>query len=56
MPRLQITRGYGDKSSKESVASERENPPEADEDKKELRRQIKRWWEGVADHLDKLVS
>lgn len=25
------------------------------EDKKALRREIKKWWEGVADHMDKLV-
>jgi 1-phosphatidylinositol-3-phosphate 5-kinase len=55
VPRLQLTRGYGDKSSKESIASERDIA-EVDEEKKELRRQIKRWWEGVTDHLDKLVS
>ncbi|KAF9456920.1 hypothetical protein BDZ94DRAFT_1326638 [Collybia nuda] len=54
VPRLQITRGNGDKSSKESVASEPKNTPDIDEDKKELRREIKRWWEGVTDHLDKL--
>ena len=24
--------------------------------KEELRRKIKRWWEGIADHVDKIVS
>ena len=24
-------------------------------DRNELRRQIKKWWEGVSDHLDKIV-
>lgn len=28
----------------------------AEEDKKVLRREIKRWWEGITDHMDKLVS
>ena len=27
-----------------------------DTDKKELRQEIKRWWQGVAEHLDKVVS
>jgi hypothetical protein len=26
-----------------------------DEERKQLRREIKRWWEGVADHMDSLV-
>ena len=28
----------------------------ADEEKKVLRREIKSWWQGVAEHIDKLVS
>lgn len=28
---------------------------DVDERKKALRREIKRWWEGIADHIDKLV-
>lgn len=27
-----------------------------DTDKKELRQEIKRWWQAVAEHLDKVVS
>ena len=50
VPRLQITR---EKSPPSTSISE--HPPE-DYDKKTLRREIKRWWEGVADHIDKLVS
>lgn len=57
VPRLQITRGSGDKNIRESLGSTgMQIDNDNTEDKKELRREIKRWWEGIADHLDKLVS
>jgi hypothetical protein len=30
--------------------------PAVDEEKRALRSEIKAWWEGVADHLDRLVG
>lgn len=64
VPRLQITRKSGDKGgARASVASSTStedgsvksgNTP-VDEEKRTLRREIKAWWEGVADHMDKLV-
>jgi 1-phosphatidylinositol-3-phosphate 5-kinase len=43
--------------SGESVGSfEEELEKEHDESKKVLRKEIKTWWEGVADHMDRLVS
>jgi 1-phosphatidylinositol-3-phosphate 5-kinase len=35
---------------------DKEKDNDKDMDKKELRRQIKRWWEGIADHMDALVG
>lgn len=56
VPRLQITRGT-DKSSPTPTrsGSEAEPPEVVGEKKKILRKEIKRWWEGVSDHIDKLV-
>lgn len=66
VPRLQITRKFGDKgaaSARSSIASASATSVSGgggagtpvDEEKRALRREIKAWWEGVADHLDKLV-
>jgi 1-phosphatidylinositol-3-phosphate 5-kinase len=56
-PRLQIIRGV-DKAP--SPFTKVEVPLNADGDqsieRKELRRQIRTWWEGVSDHLDKIVG
>ncbi|KAJ8695190.1 hypothetical protein PTI98_007805 [Pleurotus ostreatus] len=66
VPRLQILRMYGEKASKESpttgtrtstsmvstISEVEERSTEAE--KRVLRREIKTWWEGVADHIDKL--
>lgn len=60
VPRLQITRG-SDKSARTSAGSTppvdhpKPNEVVGSEDKKVLRQEIKRWWEGVADYVDKLV-
>ncbi|KAJ6535129.1 hypothetical protein B0H19DRAFT_1271776 [Mycena capillaripes] len=70
VPRLQITRKIGDKdkgsgassaSARSSIASgvsgaSGGGPAPVDEEKRALRREIKAWWEGVADHLDKLET
>ena len=57
VPRLQIVR---DTTEKASVPHTRSGKKEKSEDearpKKELRREIKKWWEGVADHIDKIVE
>jgi 1-phosphatidylinositol-3-phosphate 5-kinase len=57
VPRLQITRSNGDKYARNSIDKEDPNTDNnGEEEKKLLRREIKSWWEGVADHMDKLVS
>jgi 1-phosphatidylinositol-3-phosphate 5-kinase len=35
---------------------EQEKDGDGDVEKRELRREIKKWWEGVADHMDTLVG
>ncbi|KAJ7127895.1 hypothetical protein C8R44DRAFT_873667 [Mycena epipterygia] len=63
VPRLQITRKSGDKAARASMASSTSTEGSAksggapvDEEKRALRREIKAWWEGVADHMDKLET
>ncbi|KAJ7687858.1 hypothetical protein B0H17DRAFT_1069454 [Mycena rosella] len=63
VPRLQIVRkggGGGDKSARTSMASSRDEEGKdgkpVEEEKRTLRREIKAWWEGVADHMDKLET
>lgn len=62
VPRLQITRrANGDKSAQNSIKNEDGYGSEdansaAEEEKKVLRREIKAWWQGISDHMDKLVS
>ncbi|KAF7313499.1 hypothetical protein HMN09_00505800 [Mycena chlorophos] len=69
VPRLQITRrglpapalekGKGkakDDSSISSASHHNLKPPPIEEDKKILRKEIKAWWEGVADHMEKLET
>ena len=55
VPRLQIVRGNGGRLSRDPVATQTENT-EPEEERRVLRREIKRWWEAIADHMDKLVS
>ena len=57
VPRLQIVRDATEKANvphaplgKKEVSEDEARP------KKELRREIKKWWEGVADHIDKIVE
>ncbi|KAF8797636.1 hypothetical protein BYT27DRAFT_7265512 [Phlegmacium glaucopus] len=52
VPRLQIRRGT-EKASVPQTLKEERAEDEASQ-KKELRREIKKWWEGVADHIDKI--
>lgn len=53
MPRLQFTRdGWVEKMPLAMACNSMIN----DTDKKELRQEIKHWWQAVADHLDKVVS
>ncbi|KAJ6515534.1 hypothetical protein C8R45DRAFT_1067124 [Mycena sanguinolenta] len=71
VPRLQITRKGGDKSARSSIASATTSnsmkddasmtsaastAQSMDEEKRALRKEIKAWWEGVADHMDKLET
>jgi 1-phosphatidylinositol-3-phosphate 5-kinase len=57
VPRLQVQR-VGEKVSKTPTeASEISLEEEETEDEKRaLRREIRQWWQGVADHIDSLVS
>ena len=55
VPRLQIVRTGNSKSPK-PVEAEESDVDEGDEDKRNLRREIKVFWECVSDHVDKLVS
>lgn len=59
VPRLQIIRGNGDRSARNSMTKDdrtaNDKAGAADEEKKTLRREIKVWWEGIADRMDKLV-
>ncbi|KAJ7748858.1 hypothetical protein B0H14DRAFT_2983246, partial [Mycena olivaceomarginata] len=43
-------------TSASGSAKEGKEGPAVDEEKRALRREIKAWWEGVADHLDGLVD
>jgi 1-phosphatidylinositol-3-phosphate 5-kinase len=53
VPRLQFTKaGIPDRATKLRI----EPPsPEAEDEKRILRREIKTWWQGVSNHLDELV-
>ncbi|KAL1729012.1 hypothetical protein EV714DRAFT_274120 [Schizophyllum commune] len=53
VPRLQIVRTGNSKSPK-PVEAEESDVDEGDEDKRNLRREIKVFWECVSDHVDKL--
>ena len=56
VPRLQLTRD-AEKVSAHSVFGRKEEGTEDEtSQKKDLRREIKKWWEGVADHIDKIVK
>ena len=60
VPRLQMTsqreREKCSLSLEAVPGGEDKDKGDRDGEKKELRREIKRWWEGVADHMDTLVS
>ncbi|KAG5643166.1 hypothetical protein DXG03_001496 [Asterophora parasitica] len=62
VPRLQITHSERctgrDSSSSTGQGSgvESVDDTEEEKEKRELRREIRRWWEGVADHMDKLEA
>jgi hypothetical protein len=53
MPRLQFTRDGRVEKSPPAMAS---NTMNDDTDKKELRQEIKNWWQAVAEHLDEVVG
>ncbi|KAJ3508125.1 hypothetical protein NLJ89_g5924 [Agrocybe chaxingu] len=56
-PRLQITRGVEKPTPPQSSAGRKQEDSESEEEpnqKKILRKEIKKWWEGVADHIDKI--
>lgn len=53
VPRLQILRDTG---VPHILLGNKEGSEDEARSKKELRREIKKWWEGVADHIDKIVS
>ena len=55
VPRLQITRGTEKANVPVCLSEPQERTEDEDRPKKELRREIKKWWEGVADHIDKIV-
>ena len=52
MPRLQFTKGGGVEKTSQAAAP---NSGFDDTDKKELRQEIKCWWQAIAEHLDKVV-
>ena len=54
MPRLQFTKGGWVEKEKLPQATSK-NQAADDLDKKELKQEIKRWWQAVAEHLDKVV-
>ncbi|CAK5273015.1 unnamed protein product [Mycena citricolor] len=58
VPRLQITRKFGDKLGKHDSQSTTTSVMvnDADDEKRTLRREIKAWWEGIADHMDQLET
>ncbi|KAH9028723.1 hypothetical protein EDB84DRAFT_1563020 [Lactarius hengduanensis] len=51
MPKLQFTKGGWVEKNPQATAP---NPAPDDPDKKELRQEIKYWWQAVAEHLDKV--
>jgi 1-phosphatidylinositol-3-phosphate 5-kinase len=53
VPRLQVVRSGMVEHSGRSVDDK--TLAEDDEAKKTLRREIRAWWQGVAEHLDRLV-
>ncbi|KAH8985256.1 hypothetical protein EDB86DRAFT_3105782 [Lactarius hatsudake] len=53
MPKLQFTKGGWVEKSPQATAP---NPAPDDPDKKELRQEIKYWWQAVAEHLDKVEA
>jgi hypothetical protein len=53
MPRLHFMRNGWVEKTPPAVAC---NTIIEDVDKKELRQEIKHWWQAVAEHLDKVVS
>jgi hypothetical protein len=53
MPRLQFTKGGWVEKTPPPATS---NPLVDDTEKKELRQEIKYWWQAVAEHLDKVVG
>ena len=56
VPRLQIVRDTDKASVPQTLLGNKEGSEGEAKPKKELRREIKKWWEGVADHIDKIVS
>lgn len=56
VPRLQIVRDTEKASIPHTLLGNKERSEDDARPKKELRREIKKWWEGVADHIDKIVS
>ena len=57
VPRLQIVRDTEKTSIPQTLLGGKEKSVDDEvRPKKELRREIKKWWEGVADHVDKIVS
>jgi len=54
VPRLQITRGL-EKFSPVTNTSKKEDADADGTHKKALRREIRKWWEGISDHIDKIV-
>ncbi|KAF8884690.1 hypothetical protein BD779DRAFT_1536424 [Infundibulicybe gibba] len=55
VPRLQIIRS-GDRTSRGSTNTETGIQELGGAEHKQVRREIKRWWEGVSDHIDHLES
>lgn len=53
VPRLQMVRDTG---IPQTLLGNKEGSEDGARPKKELRREIKKWWEGVADHIDKIVE
>jgi len=58
VPRLQITKGAERVATPPNSAggSEGSDLGSTSEQKKALRREIRKWWEGVSDHLDTIVG
>jgi 1-phosphatidylinositol-3-phosphate 5-kinase len=56
VPRLQIVRDTEKASVPPAFLGHKERSEDEARPKKELRREIKKWWEDVADHIDKIVS